>query len=106
MAASSHKESSRFDHDISLVYRVIVESSYLNAFFRRGFDGREQTVKLWIKGHRKGRINYTTIHLSTKIDFHDITVLEHSLITGVGRVMRGDVVNRAPCGEANTTLHI
>ena len=68
------------------------------------FGSCEQRIKHGIESNSEGTINNMSIDLSTEVNFHNIIIAEHSVITWVRSVVSSTIVDTATCRKTNTLL--
>ena len=65
-------------------------------------DGFEQIVVGWIESYRECSVNNPTVDMGPEIDFHNIVFLKNSVVSRVGSVVGGAVVDGSAGWESNT----
>lgn len=64
-------------------------------------DRLEQFIVHWVESHREGSVNNASVDMRTEVDLHHIVVVQDSVVSGIGSVVRGYVVDRAACREGD-----
>mmetsp|Transcript_4804 Transcript_4804/g.13864 ORF Transcript_4804/g.13864 Transcript_4804/m.13864 type:complete len:215 (+) Transcript_4804:2994-3638(+) len=70
----------------------------------RLLDRLQQSVVSGVVRHRPRTVDDAPIDLRSKVYFHHIVVLQHRLVPLVGRPVRCNMVQRAPCRKCNAGL--
>ena len=66
-----------------------------------GLHSPEEGIIPGIERHGPRRVDDPAVNLRSEVNLHHVIVLEDSVVPRVGRIMRRDVVNAAPRGEAD-----
>lgn len=82
-----------------------INARRLDAFIRRLLDSLQEWIKHWVERDREGAIDNVTIDLRAEIDLHHVVVVQHGVVTGIGRIVSGTVVYAATSWEPNSLLY-
>mmetsp|Transcript_3404 Transcript_3404/g.8110 ORF Transcript_3404/g.8110 Transcript_3404/m.8110 type:complete len:311 (-) Transcript_3404:150-1082(-) len=89
---------------LSNIAQSHVDSGLFDSLVGCTLDGFQQGIVAGIEAHRKGRIDDPSLDLDTEIHLHDIVILQDSVVTRVGCVMGGNMIQRAARGKADSSF--
>lgn len=93
--------------ELALDYTIYQNTrTYPNTSVGGILDGFKEGIVDRVKCHGEGTVNNATIEMSTEINLHDITLVENHLVSSIGSVMRGTVVNAETARETHATLDV
>ena len=83
-----------------------VDSCFFDPCIRGVFHRCEEVVVDGVECDCPRRVHDSSIDVDTKVNFHDVLFLQDCLVTGIGGVVCGDMVEVQPRGKADSTFDV
>lgn len=79
---------------------------YLDSCIRGILDGREKVVINRVPRHGEGAVDNPAVEMDSKVDLHNIILVQHHLVAGVWRIVSRAIVPAQSCRKCNTALDV
>lgn len=81
-----------------------IDTCFLNTCVGSILARIDQVVIGWVEVHGEGRVDNASVDVHTKVDLHDVLLLEYHLVARVGRIVGSAVVDAQARRETHTGL--